>query len=724
MAEARRGPSGPSPPTGRHHTASPSPEPPSDHGEPSPASAGTQKPKVPSLAEGFVLLAANRSTGYASATASQQAKLMSPPAVPLPRSKPRSSMRSATPPNRTASPSVRTMSPPNSARQVRPKSLNGPFPPSIYSSSGREPRPGAVPKKKAAAGAEPTPSPGGGGGGETHLEGRVPIPYHDSRGSSDPVQELLVAIAQSRQDITLALRRLPPTPDSDPMQQVVDIVTERHQHLMHIAQGLAVATPSARLSPISSAPWSSPGRPDPLKDAVSPAPSDASSTRDRYRSQSVPPREPAVRTPRATASPGGGDAQWAYVQQDVRRLGQQLRLLQDEKAIVMTQMHHQRELFATELAKAMRLLQTAQTSDLAQDLERKTEEVSELRTRLATAAPGLNVQEATLRQENAVLRKQLERLRAKHVEDLTRLKNQLSASPAHPKQGMSTDLLRSLPRQLQGLRHQLDALREQAVALPRVAAEAVAAAAHPDAPLHLTTARAQDPAAEDVVFEENKVLMEENAWLKEQLSSQRRGSGDEANAAAEVAFEGVVHDTTVKLVALTEWAIDLHTQTEAAIQDAQSDLMAMRTMIATPDIDAAEQNMSLKETFKQHQERRLTQLMQHSAALASGAARMSDISTLLTSDRAERIRRAATMLNAEVPTRRNAAVMREQLLALQQEHHQMLKRLKREVLDDLPLRAVWASTIQRLETEKAALEEENQDLRDRVFASVPSTTHL
>eukprot|EP00669_Euglena_mutabilis_P006234 TRINITY_DN1920_c0_g1_i1.p1 TRINITY_DN1920_c0_g1~~TRINITY_DN1920_c0_g1_i1.p1 ORF type:complete len:392 (+),score=121.82 TRINITY_DN1920_c0_g1_i1:404-1579(+) len=391
----------------------------------------------------------------------------------------------------------------------------------------------------------------------------------------------------------------------------------------------------------------------------------------------------------------------------------------------MTQMHHQRELFATELAKAMRLLQSAQTSDLAQDLERKTEEVSELRTRLATAAPGLNVQEATLRQENAVLRKQLERLRAKHVEDLTRLKNQLSASPAHPKQGMSTDLLRGLPRQLQGLRHQLDALREQAVALPRVAAEAAAAAAHPDAPLHLTTARAQDLAAEDVVFEENKVLMEENAWLKEQLSRHRRGSGsDETNAAAEVAFEGVVHDTTVKLVALTEWAIDLHTQTEAAIQDAQSDLMAMRTMIATPDIDAAEQNMSLKETFKQHQERRLTQLMQQSAALASGAARMSEISTLLTSDRAERIRRATTMLNAEVPTRRNAAVMREQLLALQQEHHQMLKRLRREVLDDLPLRAVWASTIQRLETEKAALEEENQDLRDRVFASVPSTTHL
>ena len=154
---------------------------------------------------------------------------------------------------------------------------------------------------------------------------------------------------------------------------------------------------------------------------------------------------------------------------------------------------------------------------------------------------------------------------------------------------------------------------------------------------------------------------------------------------------------------------------EVALHGAQQDLTDIIAVVTAPmSTTPEEQIMTLQRQVRQKQEDLLTQMMQQSAALATGVVKLSELLNGLSEDRADRIKSLMSSTQDTVPTARALMILREQTVALQQENQQMLKRFKMHVTEEFPLRAVWIATIRRLQSDKRTLELENAKLNSKM----------
>eukprot|EP00667_Euglena_gracilis_P010929 EG_transcript_11140 len=443
----------------------------------------------------------------------------------------------------------------------------------------------------------------------------------------DVARELATVVAQSQRKTVDALLHLPSAaaePTASAVHEVVSYVTDRHLHMLRLTQLLCAVPPSPHSNPspfvphpVAKSPTSVGKSPDPW---LSPLYSDASQTTTSQWSVG------SDAAPRGTSSPGAPDLQCQMLQQSVRLLREQQKALQDDCAVLAAQMQRQRDLFDSELAAAMQCIHAVQAvnavapgPDLTQQLADRDAELQRLRQRLAEATPDAGAAAATLRQENAVLQKQLERLRAKHVEDLTRLKVRTHSPVRRPAQ-LHEVTLRHLRHQTRTLRLELVALRACASEIPAVAAVAAAATVEGLASGLLTAPQAEaDPT---VLSEENRMLAEENQWLKEQLTA-HAGLSEFEPVSVEACLEEDIHDVIVRLVSLTEWAIGMHGRVEAGIREVQAELEGLSGAAGGPSGPLADGCRALSAGLRRRHEAHLAQLMQFSAGVAAGAARMS-----------------------------------------------------------------------------------------------------
>eukprot|EP00668_Euglena_longa_P029512 GGOE01036863.1.p1 GENE.GGOE01036863.1~~GGOE01036863.1.p1 ORF type:complete len:752 (-),score=180.62 GGOE01036863.1:137-2392(-) len=636
-------------------------------------------------------------------------------------------VRSSTPPVRTASPPIRSRTPVDTVPRTK-VTAPGSVQPAIVSSSGREarlpaPRSTSLPKRKQSVPPRAVPGEDPAGGDEKSAATPLPAPNVEAF-LSEVARELATVISQSQRKTVDALLRLPSASaeTASAIQEVLAYVTDRHQHMFRLAQLLTVVPPSphrttstspaathrATKSPVGKPPDSSFPSLLPLFDSSGPP-----SLPHGSISQWIAGPD----TPRG-GSPVAPEMQYQMLQQSARLLREQQKALQDDCAVLASQMQRQKDLFYSELASAMQYAQsTAPSAELTQQLADMDGELQRLRLRLAEVPTDVLASEATLRQENAVLQKQLERVRAKHVEELTRLKTQ-AQNPSRRPANLHDATLRELRDEVHRLRLQLVALRACASEIPSVSAVTIAATVEGLASGFLSVPHGENESV--VLQEENKMLAEENLWLKEQLTH-RGGLQEFEPISVEACLEEDIHDVIVRLVSLTEWAIGMHGKVEAGIREVEAELTALNSATHSPGVTLSDCGRPLSEMLRRRQESHLTQLMQFSADLASGAARMSEITTDLTSDRGERIHQMVTALDDDQPSKRTVVILKEHVAALQQENQQLLKHVKRDAVDNFPMRELWATTIQRLEMEKGILEVENEKLRFLAAAPPPLT---